>query len=103
MTLRKPPQSCTNMAELRGQIDALDREVVALLAERAAYIDRAIALKPAEGLPARIEPRVEAVVANVRAASQAEGLDADMVEALWRALIEWSIAREARVLEPAAE
>ena len=84
------------MAEVRAGIDALDARIVALLAERAGYIDRAAALKPAEGLPARIDARVEEVVANVRAAARAEGLDPDLVEALWRQLIDWSIAREER-------
>ena len=84
------------MAEVRAGIDALDARIVALLAERAGYIDRAAALKPAEGLPARIDARVEEVVANVRAAARAEGLDPDLAEALWRQLIDWSIAREER-------
>ena len=38
-----------------------------------------------------------------RAAAEAEGLDADLCEGLWRQLIEWSIAREARVLGDARE
>ncbi|MFV0335638.1 MAG: chorismate mutase [Tropicimonas sp.] len=93
---RLSPENCPDMAELRRQIDALDRDLVALLAERAAYIDRAAALKPGEGLPARIGVRVEQVVANVRAAAGEAGLDADLAEALWRRLIDWSIAREER-------
>lgn len=92
----KPAAQCGSMTEVRAGIDALDARIVALLAERAGYIDRAAALKPAEGLPARIDARVEAVVANVRAAAGAEGLDPDLAEALWRRLIDWSIAREER-------
>lgn len=88
------------MAELRPEIDALDREIVALLARRATYIDRAAQLKPAEALPARIDARVEEVVRNVRAAAAAGGLDEALIETLWRQLIDWSIAREERVLGP---
>lgn len=94
----KLPADCRNMAELRVEIDTLDGEIVGLLARRVGYIDRAAELKPAEGLPARIDDRVEAVVANVRAKAMAEGLDADLVEALWRRMIDWSIAREEKVL-----
>ena len=86
------------MATLRAQIDALDADLVALLAERAGYIDRAVALKQAEGLPANIPARVEEVVAKVRARADAQGLDPDLAEALWRPLIGWSIAREEKVL-----
>ncbi|HSG37752.1 MAG TPA: chorismate mutase [Paracoccaceae bacterium] len=86
------------MIDLRAEIDATDRALVKLLAHRAGLIDRAIELKPGEGLPARIEARVEEVVGKVRAAASAEGLDPDLIEALWRRLIDWSIAREEQVL-----
>jgi len=49
------PKTCTDMAQLRAQIDQIDKELVALLALRAKHIDRAIELKPGEGLPARID------------------------------------------------
>ena len=86
------------MAALRAGIDALDARLVALLAERARFIDRAVELKRAEGLPARIPVRVAEVLDRVRARAAAEGLDPDLVEALWRRLIDWSIAREEQAL-----
>ena len=86
------------MAELRAEIDRIDRALVELLARRIACIDRAIELKGPAGLPARIEPRVEAVAANARSAAATWGIDPGSVDALWRQIIEWSIAREARVL-----
>ncbi len=93
-------KDCQTMAELRAQIDRLDRELVALLVQRAGYIDRAVELKPGEKLPARIGPRVDEVLANVRAVAVAGGLDPQLTEDLWRRIIEWSIAREERVLGP---
>jgi isochorismate pyruvate lyase len=98
----KAAADCHSMHELRAAIDALDAGIVAALAQRAAYIDRAIALKPAERLPARIDERVEEVVAHVRARALAEGLDPALVESLWRRLIDWSIDREEMVLGPGA-
>lgn len=95
-----PPEHCRSMAELRREIDALDRRIVALLARRAACIDRATELKPSEGLPARIPERVQAVMDNIRAEALATGLDPALAEEIWRRLIEWSIAREERVLGP---
>lgn len=84
------------MAELRVQIDDLDRELIGLLAERAGYIDRAVTLKQNENLNARITSRVEQVVNNVRSHADTQGLDPDLAETLWRSLIEWAIAREAQ-------
>jgi isochorismate pyruvate lyase len=92
------PSQLKTMIDLRAEIDATDRSLVRLLAHRAALIDRAIELKPGEALPARIETRVEEVVGKVRAEARAEGLDPDLIEALWRRLIDWSIAREEQVL-----
>ena len=98
MPPRTPPADCPNMTTLRAQIDDLDADLVALLVERAGYIDRAITLKHASGLPANITSRVEEVVAKVKAAAATGGLDPDLAEVLWRSLIDWSIAREERVL-----
>ena len=89
---------CNTMAELRAEIDRIDTALVALLAERVSYIDRAVDLKSDLGLPARIEDRVEDVVARVRATAAGRGVDPDLVEDLWRRLIDWSIAREEVVL-----
>jgi isochorismate pyruvate lyase len=88
------------MTELREQIDLLDAELVALMAKRAALIDRAAEIKLAEGLPARIETRVAEVIANVRAHAARDGLDPDLAEKVWRMLIEWSIRREEGMLGP---
>ncbi|ARO15088.1 chorismate mutase [Ketogulonicigenium robustum] len=94
----KDPVTLTNMRALRAEIDRLDAQIVADLAYRATLIDRAVVLKPTEGLPARIDARVEEVVRNVRAHARAKGLDDALVEDLWRRLIDWSIAREEVVL-----
>ncbi len=94
----RKPADCSSMAEIRAEIDRLDEDLVRLFAERAGYIDRAAVLKQGNGLPARIDARVEEVVAKVRTEAAAQGLDPDLVEDLWRRLIDWSIAREERKL-----
>lgn len=94
----KRPAECATMDDVRAEIDRLDLALIGLLAERAGYIDRAAQVKTGIGLPARIDDRVEQVVANVRAAAKARGLAPDLAEGLWRHLIEWSIAREETVL-----
>lgn len=96
----RKPEDCTSMTELRAEIDRLDQALVAMLAERAAYIDRAAQIKAASDLPARIEARVEEVVQNVRGHAVTHGLPPDLVEKFWRRLIDWSIAREESHLGP---
>jgi isochorismate pyruvate lyase len=96
----RKPVDCTTMAQIRAEIDRLDEELVRLFAERAGYIDRAAEIKAQVDLPARIEGRVEEVVGNVRRHAATYGLPPDLVEKLWRRLIDWSIAREESRLGP---
>lgn len=90
----KSPQDCSTMAEVREGIDTLDRQLVDLLTLRASFIDRATQLKQGNGWPARIPDRVEEVVANVKREAEVKGLDPELIERLWRQLIDWSIDRE---------
>jgi isochorismate pyruvate lyase len=83
-----------NLPELREIIDRIDREIVALLAERVRCLDRVIAVKLRDNLPAAIPERVEEVVAHVRSEATAAGMPPDLAEVLWRRLIDWSIAYE---------
>ena len=93
------PANGPDMPTLRAEIDALDKELVRLLKRRADHIDRAIEIKRAAGLPARIPARVEEVVTHVRDEADRSALDPDLVERLWRELIDWSIAREAQRID----
>ncbi len=92
------PDEIGSMAELRHEIDALDSELVRLLARRSEMIERAIELKPGEGLPARIESRVQDVLQKVTAKAESEGLDTGLAERLWREMMEHFIAREEQIL-----
>ena len=64
------------MAELRVAIDALDEKLVALLARRQRYIERAAVLK-GDRDTVRDPARVEDVIAKVLAAAKEAGLSAD--------------------------
>jgi isochorismate pyruvate lyase len=90
----KRPEDCETMLDIRAEIDRLDAGLIALLAERTGYIDRAAQVKTKVNLPARIDARVEEVVQNVRSLAARQGLDPALAEGLWRQLIDWSIARE---------
>ncbi|MBO6917471.1 MAG: chorismate mutase [Rhizobiaceae bacterium] len=95
---QKTPEQCHSMAELRVEIDQLDRQLIELIAKRTQYIDRAAVLKQSEKLPARITSRVEEVVDNVKRLASQNNLDPQIAETVWRDLIEWSIAKEEQVL-----
>tara|TARA_B100001063_G_C16335258_1_gene344127 strand:- start:58 stop:363 length:306 start_codon:yes stop_codon:yes gene_type:complete len=98
MTELTKPDDCNSMDELRHQIDKLDVKIIELLANRSEFIDRATELKKSNGMPARIPERIEGVVSNARNAAEELDLDADLVEKIWRILIDWSIQREAEII-----
>ncbi|MDB6176428.1 chorismate mutase [Paracoccus sp. Z330] len=83
-----------DMTALRLKIDEVDGQLISLLAQRRELIDRAAQIKAREGLPARIDWRVEEVVENARRNARAAGLDPDLIGPIWRALVEAAIAQE---------
>ena len=98
MSVPRPPEACETMADLRAEIDTIDKELIALLARRAGFIDRAAQLKVRDWLPPRTTARVAEVIDRVRHLAQTEGLDPELAETLWSDLIEWGIAHEAEVM-----
>ena len=90
---RTPPADCTTMAEVREGVDALDRALVALLAERQRYMDAAARIKGDRGV-VRDEARIEDVVAKVKAAARSAGLSEAIAEPVWRQLVDRCIAYE---------
>ncbi len=94
----KPPSECKNMTELRAAIDVLDADIVASLAKRVEYIKRATEIKQGAGLPARINDRVNEVVAKARANATNNGIDPELTASIWNLLIEWSISLEETTL-----
>jgi isochorismate pyruvate lyase len=88
-----PPDDCTTMAEVRRGVDALDRDLIALLATRFGYMRAAARIKPARAM-VRDEPRKAAVIAQAVAEAEALGVPADLVADLWERLVEASIGYE---------
>ena len=86
-------KTCQDMIEVRQAIDALDREIVTLLADRLHLIGEAARIK-ASREAVRDEPRIEDVIAKVRATAVAGGMDPAFIEPIYRDLVERSIAYE---------
>lgn len=78
--------ACASLEEVRSSIDAVDRQVVKLLAERRGYVLQAARFKKT-GDDVRAPARVEQVIAKVRGLAEAEGLEPELVEAVYRELI----------------
>ena len=95
---RVPALQCQSMADVRREIDRVDRALVRLLAERLTYIERAGHIKKDRAV-VRDEARIADVLAKVKAACEREGFPIDIAEPVWQALMEGCIAHEFDVFD----
>lgn len=90
---RTAPEACASMEEVRQGVDALDRALVRLLAERQRYMDAAARIKPDRDA-VHDDARIEDVVSKVLTAADAHHLSREIAEPVWRLLIDRCIAHE---------
>lgn len=89
---------CQTMAEVRAEVDVLDRELVMLLARRFDYMRAAARIKPDRDM-VRDEARKAEVIANVRAEAVRLGVPEALVGEMWEQLVEASIAYELKAFD----
>jgi phenylalanyl-tRNA synthetase alpha chain len=82
---RAPVRECGSLDEVRSSIDDVDGRIVKLLAERRGYVLQAARFK--KGDEVRVPAREEAVVAHVREVAREAGIEADVVEEVYRQLM----------------
>ena len=86
---------CHTMQDVRREVNALDDVLVPLLVERVGYMTQAARIKQHDS-QVRDEERIEAIVARVRARAEKEGGQPDVIEAIYRSMMEAYIAYEHR-------
>ena len=86
---------CTTMEDVRRNVNALDDVLVPLLVTRLGYMPQAARIKGDVG-QVRDEARIEAIVSRVRERTAQEGGQPDVMEAVYRQLMEECIAYEHR-------
>jgi len=87
------PEDCQTMVDVRAGVDAVDRQIVDLLAIRFRFMTAAARIKQDRG-SVRDEARKAQVIANAKAAAEAAGVPPELVGDLWERLVEGSIAYE---------
>ena len=88
-------QHCQNMLEVRRAINAMDDVLVPLLVERVGYMTQAARIKQ-QASQVRDEARIEDIVRRVRAHAAAQGGHPDVIEQIYRSMMEACIAFEER-------
>ncbi len=78
---------CKDLKELRDNIDRIDREIVRLVAERSQFVEQAAIFKNDEAV-IREPNRIRVVINNVRSHAAEFGVDPDIVERVYREMID---------------
>ncbi len=86
-----PPE----LLELRDRIDTLDRDLLRLLSQRGALIERVAKVKRAHRVPIRDRTREREILHDRRARCDDLGLSCETVESLYRVLLTASRERQA--------
>lgn len=89
----KPPEECRTLDEIRAGMDALDREIIRILAQRVAYVKAAAKFKTSSADVAAPD-RVQKVLDTRRDWAIAAGLDGDVVRALYRDIVTYCVGEE---------
>jgi isochorismate pyruvate lyase len=87
------PDQCASLEEIRAGMDAVDRQIVELIAERVEYVRNAAKFKSSSANVAAPD-RVAAVLKTRREWAEAKGLSGDVIEGLYRDLVAYSVSEE---------
>ncbi len=89
-----PEETKALMAPYRERIDTLDAQIVALLGKRFDVIREVAAFKAEHGIHPIQPARIEEVVQRARAQAQKSGADPDLIEKLYRVIIQTACDEE---------
>lgn len=87
-----------SLEDARNQIDVIDDALIELIATRQFYVDQVIRFKrKSEDVKS---PRIEEVIEKVRAQASEQGLDPNLIENMYREMIQHFIRRELKEIRP---
>ena len=86
-------EDCKSLDEIRRSIDNIDEQVVSLIAKRSKYVYAAAKFKSSEK-SVRDSDRVEKVLSSKRDLAKAKGVSPELIENIYRLMIEHFINEE---------
>ena len=89
----KKPEECTDMTEIRQEIDRIDQQVIQLLGQRFAYVKAASKFKTSE-TSVKAPERFQRMLLERRAWAESAGLNPDIIEKMYRDLVNYFIEEE---------
>lgn len=98
MKLPKTPSECASKEDIRAQIDAIDKEIIALFGQRFQYVSEIVKFKnDAESIVA--QDRKDHVIKQRGEWAENHGLDKETFQQIFRFLVDHNIGKELEILE----
>ena len=94
----KLPSHCKSIEEIRDAIDLIDREIIALLGERYRYVKEVVRFKEPTEESIVAKDRFDSVIESRRKFAIMEELDPDIIEKIYRDLMNHFISEEKKLI-----
>ena len=88
---------CNSLEEVRENIDSIDDKIIKLIAERSDYVRQAAYFKKSK-TDVKAADRVEKIIKKVREKAKIYGCSPDVVELIYRDMINYFISEEMKTL-----
>lgn len=96
---RKLPQDCTNITEVRNEIDSIDSEIIKLLSKRFGYVREVVKYKEKTNTGIEASDRRAAVIESRRKWAEEVNINPDVIENIYNTLIDYFIIEEKKIMQ----
>jgi isochorismate pyruvate lyase len=91
----KEPDECSNIQEIRQEIDRIDQQIIAAFGKRFEYVKAAANFKTSE-TSVKAPERVKSMLQQRRLWAEEHGLNPDVIEKLYQDLVNYFINEESK-------
>lgn len=93
----RKPEECTNIMEVRNEIDNIDKAIIELLGQRFEYVKEVVKYKDKSPESIIASDRRNAVIEGRRQLAVENGLDPDVIGDMYDRLIKYFISEELKI------
>lgn len=98
-TPRRQPQECTDITQVRDEIDRIDSDIIQLLSTRFGYVREVVKYKENTHQGIEANDRRAAVINSRRQWAQEAGISPDVIEGIYNTLIDYFIQEEKKLMQ----
>lgn len=94
----KLPEECQNIEDVRHEIDNLDQAIIKFLAARYDYVKKIVKFKEKTAASIEASDRKKVVFETRRKWAQEAGISPDVVESMYKILVEYFVEEEKKIV-----